>query len=134
MSKIEELRALWHAHGFPFPSLNRDLARYLAWQRSARLVLQKSLKDGSFIKVRDSGLSCVDCDGPATCWEHRDYSKPLDVEPCCHGCNVRRAEAHVPDYFPEPTTRQLLVRAYELERLESISMAKRGKKPPRRKS
>lgn len=33
---------------------------------------------------------CVDCGNPATMYEHRDYSKPLDVEPVCWRCNSRR--------------------------------------------
>jgi DNA-directed RNA polymerase subunit RPC12/RpoP len=34
--------------------------------------------------------SCVDCGAPATCYDHRDYSKPLEVEPVCRACNVCR--------------------------------------------
>lgn len=33
---------------------------------------------------------CVDCGLSATCYDHRDYNKPLDVVPVCQGCNVRR--------------------------------------------
>lgn len=36
---------------------------------------------------------CVDCGAPAKHYDHRDYSKPLDVEPVCHACNVRRGPA-----------------------------------------
>jgi len=34
--------------------------------------------------------TCVDCGKPADAYDHRDYNKPLDVEPVCTGCNVRR--------------------------------------------
>lgn len=34
--------------------------------------------------------SCVDCGAPATDYDHRDYTKPLEVEPTCHRCNMRR--------------------------------------------
>ena len=37
-----------------------------------------------------SNLACVDCGAEATDYEHRDYSKPLDVEPVCHPCNMKR--------------------------------------------
>ena len=33
---------------------------------------------------------CADCGGPAVNYDHRDYSQPINVEPVCHGCNVRR--------------------------------------------
>lgn len=33
---------------------------------------------------------CVDCNQPAHEYDHRDYTKPLDVEPVCRRCNQRR--------------------------------------------
>src|SRR3990172_2168897 len=55
---------------------------------------------------------CVDCGLQANAYDHRDYNKPLEVEPVCHGCNVRRGPALPCDtgrscmersnfYFPE---------------------------------
>lgn len=41
----------------------------------------------------DGSVPCVDCGRPARCYEHRDYSKPLEVEPVCHRCNLRRGRA-----------------------------------------
>lgn len=42
----------------------------------------------------DGSIACVDCKRwPATVYEHRDYSKPLDVEPVCHNCNMKRGPA-----------------------------------------
>ena len=38
-------------------------------------------------------LTCVDCSKPAKCYDHRDYSKPLQVEPVCGSCNVKRGPA-----------------------------------------
>lgn len=40
------------------------------------------------------GKLCVDCGAPAQCHDHRDYSRPLDVEPVCWSCNRRRGPAH----------------------------------------
>lgn len=45
-----------------------------------------------------SEFDCVDCKSkkwfpknkPAECYDHRDYSKPLDVEPVCLQCNSSR--------------------------------------------
>jgi hypothetical protein len=39
-------------------------------------------------------LSCVDCAAPASEYDHRDYGRPLDVEPVCHSCNIRRGPAN----------------------------------------
>lgn len=35
-------------------------------------------------------LMCVDCGKPAHSYDHRDYTKPLDVVPVCSSCNNRR--------------------------------------------
>jgi hypothetical protein len=37
-----------------------------------------------------SGLRCSDCAKPATQYDHRDYAKPLEVDPVCGSCNMRR--------------------------------------------
>lgn len=57
----------------------------------AQRVLYKAIRDGVLTKAR--GLTCVDCGGVATDWEHRDYSKPLEVEPTCRSCNFKRGPA-----------------------------------------
>lgn len=36
---------------------------------------------------------CVDCGAAATDYDHRDYNKPLDVEPVCRSCNFKRGPA-----------------------------------------
>lgn len=38
-------------------------------------------------------LKCVDCGADAKYYDHRDYSKPLEVVPVCHSCNVLRGPA-----------------------------------------
>lgn len=40
------------------------------------------------------GLKCTDCEFPASGYEHRWYSRPLDVEPICQPCNVMRGMAY----------------------------------------
>jgi hypothetical protein len=53
---------------------------------------------------------CVDCGNPAEVYEHRDYGRPLDVEPVCRDCNrlrgsARPAENDDPDIrFPKSGT------------------------------
>lgn len=41
----------------------------------------------------DGSVPCVDCRQPATEYDHREYAKPLDVEPVCRPCNLRRGPA-----------------------------------------
>jgi len=36
---------------------------------------------------------CADCGKVAQHYDHRDYNRPLDVEPVCHSCNLKRGPA-----------------------------------------
>jgi hypothetical protein len=38
-------------------------------------------------------IKCVDCGKPAAHYDHRDYSRPLVVEPVCASCNIHRGPA-----------------------------------------
>ena len=40
-----------------------------------------------------SSQLCVDCGSQAKHYDHRDYDKPLDVEPVCISCNHKRGKA-----------------------------------------
>jgi len=40
-----------------------------------------------------SKLPCADCRGAAVEYDHRDYNRPLEVEPVCRRCNLRRGPA-----------------------------------------
>lgn len=42
---------------------------------------------------RASSFNCCDCGKPATCYDHRDYLKPLNVNPVCYSCNAIRGAA-----------------------------------------
>lgn len=48
-------------------------------------------------------IPCVDCGAPARDYDHRDYNRPLDVEPVCRRCNMRRGPA-IPATPPAPQT------------------------------
>lgn len=37
-----------------------------------------------------SWLSCKDCGSQAEVYDHRDYHKPLEIEPVCKACNFKR--------------------------------------------
>lgn len=40
-----------------------------------------------------SECQCADCGEPATDYDHRDYNRPLDVDPVCRPCNFKRGPA-----------------------------------------
>lgn len=54
----------------------------------ARLLVSEAVKRGEMPHV--STLPCADCGKPAECYDHRDYTKPLEVAAVCKGCNNRR--------------------------------------------
>lgn len=62
----------------------RDRAR-----ENAHRKVSEAMKRGTLARLPD-GRPCVDCGAIAVLWEHRDYSRPLDVEPVCASCNNRR--------------------------------------------
>lgn len=63
------------------------------WEQvnAASHAVRCAIRAGALPKART--LMCVDCGGPALDWEHRDYSKPLAVEPTCRRCNQQRGPA-----------------------------------------
>lgn len=83
--------------GGVFPKI-KARAHTLVWHAVRKGVLP-SLKDGA--------IACADCGKAASYYDHRDYRKPLDVEPVCPSCNYRRGpaaygQAMRPDLFPAP--------------------------------
>lgn len=55
----------------------------------ARLITKYAVKVGFLPHPAD--FHCVDCKRrPAKCYDHRDYSKPLHVDPVCIPCNASR--------------------------------------------
>lgn len=48
-----------------------------------------AIRAGSIARL-DGSVPCVDCGAPAAQYEHRDYSKPLAVDPVCRSCNIKR--------------------------------------------
>lgn len=66
-------------------------AERLNTSHNAHKYVRKAIKDGYLARV--SELLCVDCGAPAKVYDHRDYNRPLDVEPVCNGCNIKRGPA-----------------------------------------
>lgn len=73
------------------------MARYKALcERRApgQAAVAREVREGRLPKP--STLVCVDCGRPAQQYDHRDYTKPLQVEPVCRSCNVMRGPAPYP--------------------------------------
>ena len=68
-------------------------------RNSARGRVNTAVQKGELQKA--SVFTCVDCGNPAQCWEHRDYTKPLDVEPVCKRCDSIRGAGFPPPDHPD---------------------------------
>lgn len=58
---------------------------------TAQMRVYTAVRRGDLPRVKT--LKCVDCGKPAHCYDHRDYSRPLDVDPVCKKCNALRGPA-----------------------------------------
>ena len=89
--------------------------------------VKKAVKNGDLPPV--SELKCVDCGKPAKHYDHRDYGKPLEVEPVCVSCNCKRGPA-----IPGPHTKAcseglLYARITPSEKEKLMKLAKRYNVP-----
>ena len=60
-------------------------------QREAHYQVARAIRKGLLPSARIFG--CTDCEAPAIEYDHRDYSKPLQVDPVCRRCNLKRGPA-----------------------------------------
>ncbi len=67
---------------------------YKILQAEAARAVAKAVRSGVLPQINgDAIVQCVDCGLPANGYDHRDYRKPLDVEPVCSSCNAYRGPA-----------------------------------------
>ena len=88
-SCFEEIKGREPSAKLCFPCSRNENNRTGSHQ--AHYQVKKAIKKG--LMPHASKLFCVDCAKPAFCYDHRDYNKPLDVEPVCRKCNYRRGSA-----------------------------------------
>lgn len=51
-------------------------------------------------------IPCVECGSRAQHWDHRDYTKPLDVQPLCRSCNYKAGPGYMsPEQIAEASRR-----------------------------
>lgn len=59
---------------------------------SAQSRVSKAIRRG-LLPALDGSIKCVDCGAIAAGYDHREYAKPLQVEPVCRICNAKRGPA-----------------------------------------
>lgn len=57
----------------------------------AALSVSRAIVDGKL--PHPTAMTCTDCGAKASEYDHRDYSKPLAVDPVCRSCNRQRGHA-----------------------------------------
>ncbi len=65
---------------------------YVKAGRRAHAQVYAAVRRGE-IPVLTGEIPCVDCGRAAQQYDHRDYNKPLDVDPVCRSCNYKRGPA-----------------------------------------
>lgn len=61
--------------------------------RQARLLTNYAVRLGFLVPPNE--LICKDCGCQASEYDHRDYNKPLDVDPVCGPCNTKRGKGEI---------------------------------------
>jgi hypothetical protein len=64
---------------------------YESMKSRAQAKVQTAVKRGKIPPAKT--LNCVDCGAPAFGYDHRDYTKPLQVDAVCRRCNLHRGPA-----------------------------------------
>lgn len=82
------------------------------WQQRAHAAVQSAIKRGLLPGLKSGEYACTDCDDVAHEYDHRDYARPLDVEPVCRSCNKQRGTAIWPT-----------AERYQFKRLEQSNAA-----------
>jgi len=83
-----------------------------ARRAKAAQAVSKAVRQGALRPARE--LTCVDCGVQAFCYDHRDYSKPLDVDPVCKRCDCLRGAAAPYDGFDGRWLRRMQATAKRL--------------------
>lgn len=84
--------------------LNAERGPWPKFQLAASRFVEIAKQFG-LVPPLDGSVKCADCDSTATCYDHRDYFRPMDVTAVCRRCNERRGPAK--NSGTAPTKRQL---------------------------
>jgi len=79
-----------------FRKTAKGKAAYVRWNKQQSGTLQRRAHHliGYLVLAKKipkpSELRCDDCGSAAEVYDHRDYTKPREVDPVCRPCNVKR--------------------------------------------
>lgn len=96
----------------PFKEMTpAERAAYVKWRAAQRKAISivRHAKYMGRLPFLTGAINCIDCAEPAADYDHRDYDKPLEVEPVCRRCNQKRGPAKLPDIFvfgPSPSKQE----------------------------
>lgn len=71
----------------------------LSLRSAAHAFTRVAIANGFLVDPRT--CKCTDCQKQAECYDHRDYSKPMLVEPVCKRCNSSRGRGFMPPLVSE---------------------------------
>lgn len=66
------------------------------FQAFCHAAVNRAVKAGVLPDLSCGEYACSDCGGVASEYDHRDYARPLDVDPVCRSCNCKRGAAVYP--------------------------------------
>lgn len=75
----------------PCGHVHRERRRTVQGKEAAHFAVRGAVAAGDLPPATER--ICVDCGAQADCYDHRDYSRPLAVEPVCFSCNLVRGPA-----------------------------------------
>lgn len=115
LKEIEAMGLEWPMHDARAPRFGQTSGQFdrRSLQNRAGAVVGHFVRLGLLPKANT--LTCVDCGERGGAWDHRDYAKPLAVEPVCFRCNMLRGpaeptEGRVKPAMPLARTKQILAR------------------------
>jgi hypothetical protein len=110
-SEVDALGKAWLA------ARGRVIGLRYQFQQEAHYLITKGIRDGVLDDLRYGTTSCYyssdGCTNKAEVYEHRDYAKPLEVDPACRSCNGRLGRATISDPVYIKRVRECLSAAEE---------------------
>lgn len=69
------------------------------FRQRARVSVRRAIDRGELADLSVSAVACADCGERADRYDHRDYSKHLEVDPVCRRCNRNRGPGVLGELF-----------------------------------
>lgn len=70
--------------------VDKERVEWVRLRGRAANAVRRAVRNGDLVNLKTKSIKCTDCPNRAAVYDHRDYKKPLKVEPVCVGCNISR--------------------------------------------